>query len=219
MAAIQVPIKSGVTIAFDPELITDDDTYSAIFLLGLQAVLSKGMSKLTKNAFTDAGATKAGFADAKAHMEAEIAAKAEANAKDLLENGIKAKKAKAKVAGKVKVEAMRIARGLIRDKLKAEGYVLSHIKASEISAIAEQYLATDAGKAIITQAEANLKAREETPVLEGLDLSGVKVDPKLVAAAEEKKAKAKKDKPLSAKQAGMTAPRKKGDKPGAGASA
>jgi hypothetical protein len=47
----------------------------------------------------------------------------------------------------------------------------------------------------------------------------IHVDPELVAKAEAKAAKAKADKPLSAKQAGKVAPRAKGAKPSAQANA
>lgn len=210
MATKQVPIKSGVELPFDPDLVTDDETFSAIFMLGLSVVLSKGMSKLTKNAFNDAEAIKAGYENAEAHMKAEILKKAEANAKDLLENGIKAKKKKSAVSGKVQTEAMRIARGIIKDAIKADGLVISHYKASDITAAAKDFLAGEMGAEVIKQAEENLRQREATPT-GGLKIADLlKADPKLVAKAEAEKAERKKNAPLSAKQAGKAAPRKKG---------
>jgi hypothetical protein len=71
---------------------------------------------------------------------------------------------------------------------------------------------------IIETAKANLAARASVPIK--VDLSAlIHADPELVRKADAKAAKAKADKPLSAKQAGKVAPRDKGAKPTAQAHA
>jgi hypothetical protein len=70
----------------------------------------------------------------------------------------------------------------------------------------------DSDPSILKTAEENLKQREATPIK--IDIASlIKADPALVAKDEAKKAEAKANKPLSAKQAGKVAPRAKGAKP------
>ena len=75
---------------------------------------------------------------------------------------------------------------------------------------ANELIASD--PSYVTQAKANIEARAN--IKPAIDIKTLVAEsPKLVAAAEAKKAKAKADAPLSAKQAGKVAPRK-GSKPG-----
>ena len=178
-----------------------DDVYREALMQGLKVIAERGMSKMTKEAYP-----------VEDERKAAIKSKAEANVEDMYAGKVKITGAKTvkKASGAVMTEAMRLARNLIKDAMKANKIKISTVKASEITKAAKTYIETNPG--IITTAEANLKAREETPIT--LDIKSlIKVDPELVAKDEAKKAKAKADKPLSKAQAGKVAPRAKGSKP------
>lgn len=216
---MSVPLKNGAgSVEIDTAQLPDE-VYREVLLQGLKAIAERSMSKITKEAYPD-----------EAERKAAIKAKAEANVKEMYEDNrptdadghrigtytgpvkltgvAKVKKA----SGAVMTEAMRLARNLVKDAMKANKIKISHVKASEITAAAKALLESDAS--IIATAEANLAAREATPVK--INIAGlIKVDPTLVKKDEEKKAakKAEKDGQLSAKQAGKVAPRAKGAKP------
>ncbi len=175
--------------------------YREALMLGLKAMSERAMSKITKEAYPD-----------EAERKAAILAKATANQAEVYAGTAKVTgRAKAnKASGAVMTEAMRLARNLVKDAMKANKIKISHVKASEITATAKKLL--DADPSILATAEENLKAREATPTK--IDIKSlIHVDPALVAKDEAKKAKAKAEKPLSAKQAGKVAPRAKGSKP------
>lgn len=184
-----------------------DDVYREALMQGLKVIAERGMSKLTKEAYPD-----------EAERKAAIKAKAEANVQDMYDGKVKitgAAKVK-KASGAVMTEAMRLARNLVKDAMKANKIKISTVKASEITKAAKALLEADAS--ILATAEKNLAEREATPVK--IDIKSlIHVDPELVAKDEAKKAAAKANKPLSAKQAGKVAPRAKGSKPQAGATA
>jgi hypothetical protein len=178
-----------------------DDVYREALMQGLKVIAERGMSKMTKEAYP-----------VEDERKAAIKAKAEANVEDMYAGKVKITGAKTvkKASGAVMTEAMRLARNLIKDAMKANKIKISTVKAPEITKAAKAYIETN--PSIIATAEANLKAREETPMT--LDIKSlIKVDPELVAKDEAKKAKAKADKPLSKAQAGKVAPRAKGSKP------
>ncbi len=204
---ITVSLKNGAgTLEIDTAKLPDD-VYREVFMQGLKVIAERGMSKLTKEAYPD-----------EAERKAAIKAKAEENVQDMYDGKTKitgAVKAK-KASGAVMTEAMRIARNLVKDAMKANKIKISTVKASEITKVAKQLI--DSDPSILKTAEENLKQREATPVK--LDIKSlIHVDPDLVAKEEAKKAAASKDTPLSAKQAGKVAPRAKGSKPQAGATA
>lgn len=178
-----------------------DGVYREALMQGLKVIAERAMSKITKEAYPD-----------EAQRKAAIKAKAEANVQDMYDGKTKISgEAKVKKAsGAVMTEAMRLARNLVKDAMKANKIKISHVKASEITAAAKALLESDAS--ILATAEANLKAREATPIK--IDIKSlIHTDPTLVAKDEAKKAEAKASKPLSAKQAGKVAPRAKGAKP------
>jgi hypothetical protein len=184
-----------------------DDVYREALLQGLKALAERAMSKITKEAYPN-----------DAERKAAIKAKAEANIQDMYDGKTKitGRAAAAKPKGAVMTEAMRLARNLVKDAMKANKIKISTVKASEITNAAKVLLESD--PSIIATAEANLAARSASPAK--IDIASlIKVDPELVAKAEAKAAKAKADKPLSAKQAGKTVPRAKGAKPKADARA
>lgn len=195
---LNVPIvkaKAVVPVNLDD---LPDDVYREVMLQGLKVVLNRGMSKITIGDLGDAEKVKE-----------EALLKGNANLEALYEGKIRftggAKGSK--VSGAVKTEAMRLARNLVKDEIKRQGGKISHYEASEITKAAKDLLEQD--DSLLEQAKTNLEARAKIAAGEGEKLSavtkGIKVSAKKVKAAEDKAAKAKKDKPLSAKQAGMTA--------------
>jgi len=204
---VQIALKNAAgTIEVDTARLPDD-VYREALMQGLKVIAERGMSKLTKEAYPD-----------ETERKGAIKAKAEANVQDMYDGKVKITGAKTvkKASGAVMTEAMRLARNLIKDAMKANKIKISTVKASEITKAAKAYIETN--PSIIATAEENLKKREETPMT--LDIKSlIKVDPELVAKDEAKKAKAKADKPLSKAQAGKVAPRAKGTKPGAQANA
>ena len=198
---VQVALKNAAgTVEVDTAKLPDD-VYREALMQGLKVIAERGMSKITKANIPD-----------EAERRAEIKAKAEANVQEMYEGKTKITGAKTvkKASGAVMTEAMRLARNLIKDAMKANKIKISTVKASEITKAAKAYI--ESNPSIIASAEANLKEREETPMT--IDIKAlIKVDPELVAKAEAKAAKAKADKPLSKTQAGKVAPRAKGAKP------
>lgn len=178
-----------------------DDVYKEALLQGLKVLAERAMSKITKEAYP-----------VEEERKAAIKAKAQANIEDMYAGKTKltGQPKSKKASGAVMTEAMRLARNLVKDAMKANKIKISTVKASEITAAAKALIEADAS--IVVTAEANIKAREATPMK--IDVTKlIHVDPELVAKDEAKKAKAKADKPLSAKQAGKVAPRAKGAKP------
>jgi hypothetical protein len=184
-----------------------DDVYREALMQGLKVIAERGMSKLTKEAYPD-----------ETERKQAINAKAVANVQDMYDGKVKitgAAKVK-KASGAVMTEAMRLARNLVKDAMKANKIKISTVKASEITKAAKMLI--DSDSSILQTAEDNLKQREATPIK--IDIASlIKADPALVAKDEAKKAEAKANKPLSAKQAGKVAPRAKGAKPTAQANA
>ena len=194
---IPITIKNGAgTVEVDTARLPDA-VYREALLQGLKVLAERAMSKLTKEAYPDEDERKAA-----------IKAKAEANIQDMYEGKVKLTGALAvkKASGAVMTEAMRLARILVKDRMKAEKIKISTVKASDITAAAKTFIEAD--PSIIATAEANLKAREATPIKVDIK-SLIKADPALVAKAKAKADAAKADKPLSAKQAGKVAPRAK----------
>jgi hypothetical protein len=191
---IAISLKNGAGVVDVDTARLPDDVYREALLQGLKVIAERAMSKITKEAYPD-----------EAERKAAIKAKAEANIEDMYAGKVKITGATAvkKASGAVMTEAMRLARNLVKDAMKANKIKISTVKASDITAAAKQLIAND--PSIVTTAEANLKVREATPVK--LDImSLVKADPELVAKAAAKAAKAKADKPLSKTQAGKVAP-------------
>lgn len=198
---VQVPVtKAKTTIDIDVEAIPQN-IWDAIVAEGLKAFVNKGMSKIMTKGLEGDDLSKAQEAALKKGQE---------NVAAILDGSMKIpgqKKVKG-ASGKVMTEARRLARNIIKDEIKRAGGKVSHYEASEITKAANDYLETEAGKALIAKAEETIKEREATPVAAGI-LSKIKVSDKLVKKAEAAKAARKSQ--LSAKQAGMTAKRAKGE--------
>lgn len=202
MAILSIPVTKGkATVDIDTDGIPQD-VYEYALAEGLKVLVNRGMSKITTKGLEGAELDKAkaaAMAKAQENVEAIKAGKVRKT------GGAK----KTGVSGAVNTEAMRLARNLIKDEMKRVGIKLAHVSASEITAAAKEYLATD--PSLIETAKANLEARQKVDVGAKINLKSLlKEDPELVAKAEARKAKAKADAPLSAKQAGKFKARAKG---------
>lgn len=198
--------KAKKMLAVDTSTISDE-MFREIVYRGLSDILNSGMSKIT---------TKDLEGEELAKAQAAAFEKAEDNLKTLMAGKVKHKGqrggAKAdKHSREVTTEAMRLARDIIKDHIRADGGKPSHYKASDISKWAKELLEAD--PSYYDMAKANLEQRQKAPV--GISLAGLKPDATLVAKDAEKKAKAKPKAAgqLSAKQAGKVAPPRQ--KPGA----
>lgn len=198
MSEIHVPIvkgKASLTINTDD---IPEDVYREIVLQGLKVILNRGTSKITASTYPDEEERKAA-AMAKAAEQLDLV-----KTSKIKFTGGKAKKA----SGAVMTEAMRVARALVRDAMKAQGLKISHYPASEITKAAKALLDSEQGAEIMVAAEATIAERSKAPTL-AVDIKAIiHESPELVAKAEA--AKAAKKGQLSAKQAGMPTKRKKG---------
>lgn len=206
--------KKMITVQLGEEFLSQE-MFQEIIYRGLSDILNSGMSKITTKDLEGAELTKA--------QEAAFA-KAEDNLKTLMDGKVKHKgqrggAAKSKHGREVTTEAMRLARDVIKDQIRADGGKPSHYKASDISKWAKELLEADAS--YYEMAQANLETRKAKPL--AISLGGLKPDATLVAKDEkrvaERKAAAKPKAAgqLSAKQAGKVAPPRQ--KPQAGATA
>lgn len=197
MAILNIPISKGKdSIEIDTDLLPED-VFVAMLTLGIKTHLNGGMSKITKETYPDEEALKVA-----------AMAKAAERLEDLKSGNLKAAKSKAsgKVPAAVMTEARRIAKNMVKDEIKRSGGKISHYAASEITKAANALI--DADPSIIEAAKQAIAAREAAPIAINL-ASLIHESPELVAKAEKRKAEAKANAPLSAKQAGKVAPRKK----------
>ena len=197
MAIILVPVvKAKAMMEVDTDRL-DEQTYTEAVKLGLKQMLNRGQTKITAAEISD-----------EEQRKAESWSKAEETLKDIYAGKVRISGGKAKKAtGKINTEAMRIARQLVKDAMKAQGIKVSLVKAKDISAAAAELL--DADPEILKEAAANVKAREEKEkaISTKIDLSKIQLDPNRVKAAADKKTK------VSAKQAGMTVKARPGIRP------
>lgn len=199
MSIFKVPVvKSKGFVEIDYANIPDE-MLRHVVAAGLKVLINGGTSKITKSTYPN-----------EAELQSVSQAKAEERAAELIAGTLKVAgaKAKGKTPAKVMTEARRLAKAYIKDQMREQGLKISHYDAKEITAAANDLL--ESMPELIAQAEANIKAREETPVATKLDLSSLmKVNPTKVAKATEAN---EKKKALSAKQAGMTVKAKPGRK-------
>lgn len=200
MAILQIPItKAGRSIEVETTSIPDE-MYTLALAEGLKILLNAKMSKITVAKLEGEAleaARSAAYDKAQENFTALMAGK--------LSKGRKTT-AKAGISREVQTEALRLAKAIVKDEIRAAGMRPSMVAASEITAYAKTVLENDTS--LYETAKANLAARSDIKPKVTLSF---KEDPKLVAkaekAAEEKKA-AKKG-TISAKQAGMVKPRAK----------
>lgn len=199
--SVSVPKGGGATLDVDIDAIPPE-AFSAIVLAGLEAYLGKRMSKIT-------GLTKLSGDDlTKAH---EAATKiATENLANIMAGKITAKGKKAKADGvsrEVKTEAIRLAKAVVKDQIRAAGMKISHVAAKDITAAANELIAND--PSYFETAKANIAAR--ATIQPTLDIKSlISESPALVAKATAK-AEANKAAGLSKTQAGKVKPRKRNE--------
>ena len=185
---IMVPVvKAKATLEIDTDQLPED-VWKEVVLQGLKTVLNRGQTKITASEIPNTE-----------QRQAEAMAKASQTRDDLYAGKIRITGGKAKKAtGKINTEAMRIARQLVKDAMKAQGIKVSLVKAKDVSAAAAELLEAD--PEILKEAEANVKAREEKEkgVAAKINLKGIQIDPAKAKAANDRKAK------VSAAKAGQT---------------
>lgn len=183
----------------------NDQMFKMVVEAGLEALLNTKMSKVKSGKALEELDDKA-----KAEFLDMAMEKAEENLAKLYDGTFKKGRAATtdasgkKIDAKTMTEAMRLARNVVRDGIKAAGGKISHYAASDITEAAKEILAND--PSILEEAKANLAKRTATPAK--VDISAlIKPSPKLVKAAEAKAAEAKEERAknkgtLSATQAG-----------------
>jgi hypothetical protein len=199
MATLSIPVTKGkANVEFDTDALPDA-VYQEALRLGLKELANRGMSKVTKAAYPN-----------EEEMKAKAMEVAKANVENIVAGKIKFTGQKAsKVSGAVKTEAMRLARNLVKDAIKASGGKISHYEASEITKAAKELLEAD--QSLLKMAEDNIAAREQVGKTEKIDLSKIAVSDKLVAKAEAKKKASTST--LSATQAGKVKTKSKNKAP------
>lgn len=204
--------KDGV-LKVDIAEITDNDVYKAIILEGLKVYLNARQSKVPgPKAVQENPRLLEDYTNAEgkvilgAHKQA--LAIAEENLNALKSGKVKAKKssAKSELPREVQTEAMRIARAMVKDAIRAAKGYPSTYPASEITAMAKVFIQQK--PEIVAQARENVAKTKSMEVGSAIDVLSIgKPDPKKLAEREAKAkaaAEAKANKPLSAKQAGKT---------------
>src|SRR5277367_6723897 len=191
MAILQIPVSKGTDlfIEIDTDELTDEsfpaDSFKEILFQGLKQILNRGQSKL--------GSTKGMEGKELEGANAALLAKTGETLDAMRKGEIRVTGGKAKTKGlnrAIKVEAMRLAKIAVKDAAKRKGMKVSLLKAKDITAVAEDILNGEQGETFLEQARETIKAREAAETT-GIDVSQIKMDPKLVAAAEEKKAQGK----------------------------
>lgn len=188
-----------------------DEVYRAIFTEGLNAIVNKvGMSKLMP------GITKL-EGEERAKRTEEVRKVAEKTVEAMYAGSIKGATKAKKASGAVETEALRLAKNMAKDVIRANGQKVGAYSAKEITAFAKVVL--DRNRAsLIAAAEKNLAERAgaaEALKMPGLaEVFGAKASSEEVKAKPrvppKRKAKEGEDKaPLSAAQAGKVKPRAK----------
>jgi len=159
---LTVKLKGGVgEVEVDVSKIVDMEVYQHIFQAGLEAIINKvGMSKIASGITKKSG-------EAKAEAEKAVREQAHKTIQAMYDGDLKGAKTATKRTGAVQTEAMRLAKALVKDTLRSNGYKIGAFEAKEITAYAKDVLA--ANPELYKKAEENLKARAELPV-KGLDV-------------------------------------------------
>jgi len=203
---LKIKLKGGAgEVEVDTSRIEDMAVYQYIFQVGLETIINKvGMSKIA------AGLTKLeGEEQAKAHKA--VVEQAQKTVQAMYDGDLKGAKATSKRTGAVQTEAMRLAKALVKQTLRDNGYKISAFDAKELSAFAKDVLASN--QDLYKTAEENLKARAALPV-KGLNVAAMlgersgdealKAKPKVPP-----KPKGKAKDVISSTQAGKFQPRQK----------
>lgn len=200
-------LKIEITKAGKRQMEVDTDAlpaemYAAALSAGLKVMLNAKMSKIT---------TAKLEGDDLAKAQADAWEKAEVNLASILAGEYKSGRGATattdadgkKVPQVVMTEALRIAKNMVKDQLKKANIRVSHVEPKQITEAAKEFIAAD--PSILAAAQEAVAKRMAAPA--PVDIASmIAPSPKLVAAAEERKAERKTQ--LSAKQAGKVAPRK-----------
>lgn len=204
MANLRVPIAKGGKDAYidvDYDLIPTEQLTN-VAINGLVTILNARMSKVGAITKLEGKALE----DAKA-MAMKIANE---NLESLMANRTKpkGKAAKSDHPREVMTEARRIAKEMVKNKLRAANRRISHVAASDITKAANMMIESD--PSIIEKAREAIAERANltNTMTSEIDVTSmVPEDPKKVAKAE--KAKTDRRGQLSATQAGLVAPRQR----------
>lgn len=180
-------VKAKQTVQFDTGDIPDD-LIPEIYALGLKQLINRGMTDVTAKEIPD-----------KEELQAAAMEVALKNIEKIKAGEIR-RTAGTKAASKgetkeVQAEARKEAQLAVKSALKKKGHKVSLIASKEITRLTNDLLKSEQGKEIWERAKAVVEARKakaaEQPEI-GIDLTGVKEDPKLVAKNDGKKAKGRK---------------------------
>ena len=179
------------------------EQYSDAVYVGLLEKLKAGLDKIKTM----------GLEGAELEAAHEAARKVvEENVKKLFANELKTKlgsgKGKStKLPAQVRQVAERLAIDALKDEIRRGGDKPSHYRPADLRKWAKELIASN--PQFVADAEEEIRKRTETPKAITISLAGLKPDPAKVEADKAKKSNGKKGNPLSAKQAGMPAPRAK----------
>lgn len=199
--------KKAIKVNMGSEFISNE-MFDEIIYRGLSDILNSGMSKITiKDLEGDqlTAAQDAAFAKAAENLKA-------LEASEIKAKGSRGKSKAVKLPAEVKTEALRLAKALVKDQIKADGEKISHYKASDITKWAKQILEAD--DSLYELAKSEIEKRKATPIK--ISLGKLTPDAGLVKKAEAAaaKKKAEKKQTLSATQAGIPARQKPKGKSG-----
>jgi len=183
-AVIRVKIpKAGIELDVYPDEVPMLN-YEQIWRKGCQQELCRNMTKITKAAYPDPEELKA--------RALEIA---QQNLEDLYAGrvAVRGVQKEGKASREVMKEARRIAKELVKKQLKDEGYKISYVDGKDITKAANALLASDPEILEMAKAEVERISSRKSKI----DISGIRVSDKKVAAAK----KRKDDATLSANQA------------------
>lgn len=203
MAVIKVAITKGKgSLDVDTDALPEN-VYKEVVAQGLKVLLNRGMTKITVAKLTGDDLAKAMAA------AMEVGQK---NLENLLAGKVRitAAKGDGKVPGVVMTEARRIAKQMVKDMMKREGIKLRDVDAKDITAAANALIASD--ETIIAKAQANIDSVKEegtkvADILAGIT-KAIPINEKKKAKNEAEAAEKKKERQLSAAQAGKTNKRK-----------
>jgi hypothetical protein len=205
-----VALKGGCgTIEVNASMF-NDEVYEAVFLAGLESIINKqGMSKLLPGISKLEG-------EEKAKRTQEVREQAEKTVQAMYAGSIKGAVKTKKASNAVETEALRLAKNMARDIIKANGQRVGAYTAKEQTVFAKAVLERNRASLIAT-AEKNLEERAEgakaltMPSLK--EVFGEKADSEEVKAkprvTPKRKGKDEVKTPISAAQAGKVAPRQK----------
>jgi hypothetical protein len=175
-----------------------EETYAEALRRGLKDILNSEQTKFTKKDYPNAEELQAASL-AKAQEQLE-----KAYAGTIRMSG---QPRKAKVAGKVMIEARRRAKSFVKDTLRRDGVKVSYVEPRAITQAANDYLETEEGLGLIAKVQAEMEALDKAPPK--VNISKVQVSAKRKAEAEKKKTEATARAAVSAAQAGRVQARQR----------